>query len=424
MQNLIPKIQPIFNKVIEYSQFTLPFKDQKVHSDDLFAAWVKNKQHIYKIFGNKLITEVPGVATFHLDDKERERQYKAFVVWLEGIAALNNGIFDFLEEQKAGFFDNKVIKDYNNIRVGMKLSKALKFYIDNPYTLRRVQDKYSTILQKDNITGVIQLSIHPLDYLSSSENACNWRSCHSLDGDYWAGNLSYMADPSTIVCYIKTDKDVQLPNFPKDVLWNSKQWRMLLHLEPRENDLMIAGRQYPFFLNGVLEKISNELDSLVQAYNTLNKKAHWSPPRIWERGQMQHFDKNYAFGEYHYQMWNFMIPLRVLYESPFRSWHFNDIEWSNVYPGPHVSFTSVKYIYRIPVGWSDKKQCLTCGKELSDSGFLICPDCNGKITDPWYCDDCGRAIRKGEEIRFEENGMLTVVCSDCMQQKEKTQGEL
>ena len=28
------------------------------------------------------------------------------------------------------------------------------------------------------------------DYLSLSENAFNWRSCHALDGEYRAGNLS------------------------------------------------------------------------------------------------------------------------------------------------------------------------------------------------------------------------------------------
>ena len=71
--------------------------------------------------------------------------------------------------------------------------------------------------------------MHPLDYLSLSENTYNWRSCHSLDGEYRAGNLSYMMDKSTVICYLKSNDDVILSNFGPEVKWNSKKWRVLLY---------------------------------------------------------------------------------------------------------------------------------------------------------------------------------------------------
>ena len=84
-----------------------------------------------------------------------------------------------------------------------------------------------------------------MDYLSSSENNYNWRSCHSLDGEYRAGNLSYMLDSSTIVVYLSPKEKAILPNFPDNVPWNSKKWRVLFFLSNDWN-MLFAGRQYPF----------------------------------------------------------------------------------------------------------------------------------------------------------------------------------
>lgn len=84
------------------------------------------------------------------------------------------------------------------------------------------------LIQEDKVTGILCLSIHPLDYLSLSENTYNWRSCHALDGEYRAGNLSYMMDNTTVVCYLKGEDEAELPHFPAEVKWNSKKWRMLL----------------------------------------------------------------------------------------------------------------------------------------------------------------------------------------------------
>ena len=130
--------------------------------------------------------------------------------------------------------------------------KALKFFIDNEGALRHYQDRISNIIQANSFSGILCLSIHPLDYLSSSENMSNWRSCHALDGEYAAGNLSYMTDPSTIICYLKSndENDVILPMFPPDVPWNSKKWRCLLHFSD-DKDMMFMSKHYPFHLHSM-----------------------------------------------------------------------------------------------------------------------------------------------------------------------------
>lgn len=126
----------------------------------------------------------------------------------------------------------------------MKLVKAFKYFEENPRSLEDIQNYASRIIQEDKIEGTLCFSVHPLDFLSVSENTYNWRSCHALDGEYRAGNLSYMVDRSTFICYLRGAENQKLPHFPEDVLWNSKKWRMLLYMEDKRRGLM-AGRQYP-----------------------------------------------------------------------------------------------------------------------------------------------------------------------------------
>ena len=54
-----------------------------------------------------------------------------------------------------------------------------------------------------------------------------------------------MMDSSTIICYLRSEKDEKLPFFPKDIPWNSKKWRVWLYFSELR-DMMFAGRQYPF----------------------------------------------------------------------------------------------------------------------------------------------------------------------------------
>ena len=89
----------------------------------------------------------------------------------------------------------------------MKLVRAFKFFETDKELLNEIQSVASMIIQEDKIEGTLCLSVHPLDFISSSENTHNWRSCHALDGEYRAGNLSYMLDKTTVMCYLNSIKE-------------------------------------------------------------------------------------------------------------------------------------------------------------------------------------------------------------------------
>ena len=190
-------IKQQFKEVIKYSQH---IEDPKV--EYLFREWSANKEKFINLFGG-LIYEWPQPVEFTLDDHQKKNRAMEFAD-IVADSFNNSDLAGFIDDNIDTFFENKVSNDnYNGIPKGMKLLKAFKYFEDNKCVLRNIQDMASQIIQEDKIKGTLCFSIHPLDFLSSSENTYNWRSCHSLDGEFRAGNLSYMVDDCTFMIYLK-----------------------------------------------------------------------------------------------------------------------------------------------------------------------------------------------------------------------------
>ena len=208
------EIQEKFNKVISYSQGI-----EHPQTDNLFSRWLENKRDFIEAMDGRLIWEWPEPVSFELGIKEKNLRIDDFIDMV-CTKWQNNDLADFISLERDGFFSNQVVTQYiypqKNIIIpqGMKLLKAFKYFEDDIKVLNDMQSSASMIIQEDKVTGTLCLSVHPLDFLSTSENNHNWRSCHALDGEYKAGNLSYMVDKSTIICYLKSNRDEQLPNFP------------------------------------------------------------------------------------------------------------------------------------------------------------------------------------------------------------------
>lgn len=245
-----PSIKEKFDKVIAYSQgINHPI------TDEIFAKWETNKDWFIQKMPN-LIWTSPNEITIDISEEKKRSQVHDFCMM---IADDYNYVqlTDFIWANRDSFYDNVVVdnKKCSEAVLGMKLIKAFKFFILDEDDLKYLQDKASTLIQSAKIKGYLNLSVHPLDYLSSSENAHNWRSCHALNGDYGAGNLSYMCDPSTVIAYLSDKKEYNLPNFPTDVKWNSKRWRTLIHFSD-DKDMIFFGNAYPFQNDGLKEHIA------------------------------------------------------------------------------------------------------------------------------------------------------------------------
>lgn len=406
-------IQEQFNKVIAYSQ-GIP----DPQTDKLFEDWVEAKRDFIEAFGGKLIVEVPTKVSFTLDEDEKKVRLNDFIDTVYNRYS-NDALGSFLEQESEGFFENIVMREYESnkgtIPKGMKLVKAFKFFESDKATLASIQDCASRVIQENKIEGTLCFSVHPLDYLSSSMNTYNWRSCHSLDGEYRAGNLSYMVDKHTILCYLKGADNVILPLFPNDVPWNSKKWRMLLYVSECW-DMVFAGRQYPFTSTPGMEIVRMEL--LAALYG--NSARDMAIFTNWDNRYADCDSTNLPIDGKYVPIRGELYKMQDIVMDSRQSLHFNDLLRSSCYTSPY-------YTIKNNYGWCRWEMplpkfhiggdvlCLHCGKyHITNPETMMCDDCEldyGHEENEVYgtCDCCGARIVRDDATWVGDD----LVCDAC-----------
>lgn len=200
---------------------SIPESRDMVYCEEIAKQWFSAKEPIYHLFGDELIYDAGPVelslrndtcAQLDLVDRFADEAHS----YLMSPAAIENpdliqwgadctAFETWLTDNAQSFFANRVTSNIvedaprPEIKIGMKLTRAFKFFFKNPDTVRRLQDIASTYLQLSRLTGRLCFSIDPRDYLTMSENNYNWLTCQSLDGEYRCAALSYMLDSVTIV---------------------------------------------------------------------------------------------------------------------------------------------------------------------------------------------------------------------------------
>lgn len=412
-------IQSQFNKVLRFSQ-GLQFEP---NTDKLFELWEINKAKFWgKFFPlNEYIYEFPQKVSFELDKYQKDKEVSHLI--RQVLYQYNSSeLALFIEENRDNFYSNQTEKEYKTgdivIPKGMKITKAFKFFISDKDILNEVQSKASLILQSNKIEGTLCISIHPLDFLSLSENNHNWRSCHALDGEYRSGNLSYMADEATAICYLKSDNKEVLPRFPEDVPWNSKKWRMLLFASER-GDMLFAGRQYPFCSDGALEKV----DELLNNYFRSDSRF-WT---VWMNNCISEFQsdlfdetinlpKRYILGK-NYNL----VSINHLINEPQHPLHFNDLTRSSTYNKPYYKYKTNHWGGIDFFDRNTKKSfnigqdvpCLCCGQNFIENNIEImsCTSCFSNFDEHHQiqCSCCGNYFDEEEICYYNDNAY----CENC-----------
>ena len=392
-----------------------------VHIDDLWDNWTKKveKLNAFLPFSeNNYIIESKKEIEMPIDEAELRTMLQKFIKQLD---LCNSNLSLFVSKIELNeFFANMlnkpfVLKDGDKeitIPKGTTVVKAFKYFEEDQEALEILQNKASMLIQKKKLRGKLCISIHPLDYLSSSENTYNWRSCHSLDGAYRAGNLSYIGDICTIVCYLKTKDRIKLPHFPDDILWNSKKWRMLLHVSDTY-DMLIAGRQYPFNC-GV--SILKEVIKLIKDNSNYNYWTNWDNSCLTEYtdgNNNTYYTDRYIMGK-PFELMRF----HDIIEESDNPLHYNDILHSSVYDRPYYCYRSSLYsegrsCYRGGKFYMGSDvYCINCDHQhiYADNNSMLCEDCFEELFEHvMECEGCGRMVNKEELVNFRD----ILICEDC-----------
>lgn len=413
------EIKKQFDQVLKHSQNL-----DSVNTDELFENWYAAKSYFIKGFGDKLIYEVEDIEV----ELSKEDLFNLVVInFIKKIRAkydsydIPDHFFKYIEQNYEDFATNILHQDWKiseekTISVGMKFTKSFKYFITNEEILNDVQMTASMVTQQCKVSGTFCLSVHPLDYLSVSENCHQWRSCHALNGEYKSGNLSYMQDSSTIICYIKSKEGdtFVLPNFPEDIKWNSKKWRMLLFVSDAKQ-MIYAGRQYPFASMCAMNKAR---EVFLNLFTDTKRPLWWGEYEKdnWVDWQNYYIEEvTYPNGE-SLELYARYIPLpghvlrvRDLITDvigPDRDpddtdpLHYNDLLRSSCYVKPYYSY--FRFTNADPQHFTigSAVKCVRCGKEYVYGEGMICEDCmdenKGNIS-----------IEDNQEISFDTTGFIT-----------------
>lgn len=382
----------------------------------LLRYWNIHKEELFQFLGNKLIVE-----------KEIDIEYPGVLMWREIEEQLFHNRMPFVTH----YYDmcNKVYNtDYNlyaclsslldietlchntyndeNILVPTpegkpialnKGSKAMKMLakIAHAYDIDGFEEfrlRHSMILNHKRFKGTLCISVHPLDYMTMSDNTYNWDSCMSWQkpGEYRQGTIESMNTEHVVVAYLKGKDDMDLwENGPK---WNNKRWRQLFYVCP---ECMTDIRGYPYDDQVLRDEVFTMLRELMETN---------APEWAWEAEP-----RSVKAGGRFNQLWP-DTGIKLFIENHIM---YNDYTGSHtMYVGPsmyqhsllHSDFTLV---------FSGETLCLHCGEDWTskydrfNTEYLLCPECTGE----YICSSCGECVCENDLVYFEDSD--EIICHYC-----------
>lgn len=257
----------------------------------------------------------------------------------------------------------KLKQDEKLLRVLRKL--AVAFGLEKEYEDFRIA--HSMILNDVNLKGTLCLSIHPMDYLTMSDNKSDWSSCMSWtdDGCYKVGSMEMMTASNVIVAYLKSSTSnftFKENDSETTYEWNSKRWRELIMVTP---EVIASNKSYPY--------IQNDLTAIV---------LEWVAELARKNMGFDFAEKAQGYNnEYYVEFGGFM----------YNDYENNDEDYfsfvrHNTAPIPHKIYVDGYGV------------CLHCLGSLDREDCFMCDDC----LDIHYCGDCGDRLQEDDDSVYDE----------------------
>ena len=240
----------------------------------------------------------------------------------------------------------------------------------------------SMCLNVKTIKGNLCLSIHPMDFMTMSDNDCDWDSCMSWRnyGSYRQGTVEMMNSPYVCVAYLAAKE----PMITCGHEWSNKKWRSLYIVHP---DYIGNIKGYPYQIPEVDKMIIQKLKDMMQ---NAGFNAKYGEIKSYDYDSCDRFKSEH--GE---------VSIRF-----YTHYMYNDF-------GSIIHYACVreddKATNRIEITYSGVSECMWCGREYegeTEEG-LACEYC----CESTYCDCCGNAYHPASLF---ETGDGEWVCESCL----------
>lgn len=253
------------------------------------------------------------------------------------------------------------------INEGCKVTRALG-KIANAFNMNgfeRFRIDHSMAINHKITKGNLCISIHPLDFITMSDNECDWSSCMSWqeDGCYRRGTVEMMNSPIVAVAYLTSESDMYMPGGYR---WNSKKWRELYVID---RDIITNILSYPYRNFNITKEVLRTIRGLFPEDAYTKDFCEYRP---YNRTHIEPLDATISVEPHTYAMYND-------FGSDTTFGYFN----------PELCDGVLDFVY------SGDAVCMVCGKNegyYDGEGSLVCEDCEPVFR----CCNCGDSYDSDE----------------------------
>lgn len=409
--------------------------------DIVLKEWNKSKRRLYHAFGNKLRIEkdikLDKDVTFL--KKLLSEIYSTYsTYYLNNLTYLKNVLTNIQQTKKMNFYQDFALFILNHPKLSLQEQKQLlkMFQYENivrgyfaynfelkqisfsvrpgAKTIRTIQkcikalgytniELFNQWRNQINIINSNQLanakmviSIHPIDFMTMSDNNCNWSSCMSWtkDGCYSGGTIEMMNSNVTAVAYIETKTKFQICLDEENILsLPNKSWRSLIYCH---KNLIMAGKSYPYHK----DELSKE--AILFMKEAVEKSFHWK----YQYGPQLYLD----IAKFHGNSF-----LKDSCNPRYKKGKKIIVHTNGMYNDIVEDSEESYWCYRnktngIKINLSGKYTCMCCGQEIEKTYYLSEPsDVNNKKI-CWSCES-NRKCPICEAITYETDNEYHL-CSD------------
>jgi len=383
----------------------------------ILREWDTQKEKLYHLFGDNFILKKEIAYNANEDDLiDRIVNIKRSSIFINALKTLSitykvkgdsliqNHKFIFSEVASlisaAALMDNYtgenvvILVDENKtiqVQHGCKSMRILSKIAD-AYGLEGFEEfrlEISRALNQKSIKGNFCLSIHPLDYMTMSDNENDWHSCMNWinEGEFRLGTVEMMNSPYVVVAYMESKTPMEMFN------WNNKKWRNLVIVH---DDIITTVKDYPYhndeFNNNIINWIKNlfPIDTYSKNYNFHTDNRNIDRYSILN-------DNRDSFGNCEFYFSTYGM--------------YNDFA-NNAFGTCAIASRLITKSEEIEIVYSGKSECMQCGSLtiypddiFNDRCCLVCSSCNPID----YCDHCGDAINPNDTYWIDD----VPLCYNC-----------
>lgn len=449
MLNLFDYLTPLDNQRIENYIYTYgASKSRYIGNKEYLKYWAKCKPRLFHLLGGTLIYRTPVllekessqirneindliVNSFFFSEYAHHIEEGAKTLFTD--PSLRRSLrsltyFDTFHKDKIPFPIKIKIEGQKKtlqLQAGMKPVRALQKIInyfnweDLQQPLEEFRIAHSMILNDKMLRGTLCLSIHPLDFLTMSDNSSGWSSCMSWKkkGCYQLGSVEMMNSNNVICCYLESASPYSFNEnkTTEEWTWNSKKWRQLFYVT---KEIAVCGKAYPYQNKSLSLLILDKIKELTE--KNLNRTYTYGPEPYRD---MIHIGSNFRMQQNRFWIFtkdtskhNILFDTKGMYNDMFNDHEAleEDLYWCY----------RNKVKHNIIISYSGKAPCLCCGGKIlkegdldlnyegayndryRDAGQILCSSCRALTR----CSHCKK--ESGTQELFEINGQR--LCKDCV----------